>query len=81
MADEGPASADARYEKAVLELLHATEAYLRREHPAQESPDEEIHPLPGRLDPIDRRLDEALKDVEKWRTVAAAATRWKTEGR
>ncbi len=76
MDDEGPTSTDARFEKAVLELLHATESYVHREHPALEAPDEEIHPLPNGLDPAERRLDEALKDAEKWRAVAAAAAHW-----
>lgn len=76
MDDEGPASTDARFERAVLELLHATQAYVHREHPAPEAPDEETHPRPGALDPAERRLDEAMRDAEKWRAVARAARGW-----
>ncbi|GEM_PF-4606933 len=76
MEDDGPASTDARFEKAVLELLHATEAYVHREHPALEAPDEEVHLFAGGLDPVERRLDEAIRDVEKWRAVASAFSRW-----
>ena len=56
---------DARFERAVLEALHAGEAYVRE--PAD---------APSSWDPTERGFAEALHEAFKWRAVAAAARGW-----
>lgn len=56
---------DARFERAVIEALHAGESYVR----------EEAATLPP-LEPTARRVAESAHDAAKWRIVARAARGW-----
>ena len=66
--DDEPTQTDARFDRAVLELLHAGEAYP---HSVADAPAPPTLP-----DPTARRIAESAHDARKWSLVARAARTW-----
>lgn len=62
-----PTATDARFDRAVLEALHATDTYLRDDATPNAPPTPEL---------VERRIREAAHDAQKWEIVKRAATHW-----
>lgn len=66
--DDEPTFTDVRFERAVLEALHAREPYVHA--------DGDNAAPPALPDPTERRIAESARDVRKWSVIAQVARTW-----
>lgn len=80
MDDDASVATDARFDRAVMERVHAdVEPPARADVGWLYDPDEWLTAHASALDEPERRLEEARHDAQKWGLIGRGVERWRVE--